>query len=97
MCDWSSDVCSSDLSFPQELSITAGGLDRWSRPLQKSGIAEMPNALARMVRVPTVYCDVKAITVYQHCGGVRWVGRSDERRAGQVCVRKCRSRWWPYH
>src|SRR3546814_6926449 len=74
MCDWSSDVCSSDLSFPQELSITAGGLDRWSRPLPKSGIAETPNALARMVRVPTVYCDVKAMTVYQNCGGVRWVG-----------------------
>src|SRR3546814_4099118 len=23
--------------------------------------------------------------------------RSAERRAGTACVRKCRSRWWPYH
>src|SRR3546814_3146226 len=23
--------------------------------------------------------------------------RSDERRVGKECVRKCRSRWWPYN
>src|SRR3546814_4072843 len=25
------------------------------------------------------------------------VGRSEERRVGKECVRKCRSRWSPYH
>src|SRR3546814_18146722 len=24
-------------------------------------------------------------------------GRSDERRGGNACGRKCRFRWWPYH
>src|SRR3546814_17019538 len=23
--------------------------------------------------------------------------RSEERRVGKECVRRCRSRWWPYH
>src|SRR3546814_10347587 len=29
--------------------------------------------------------------------GLFWAMRSDERRAGNECVSKCRSRWSPYH
>src|SRR3546814_8747828 len=81
--DWSSDVCSSDLSF----TYTAGppfadnfsdtladvAMKYWKNDLRTD--ADMPNI------VPTSAADP----------------RSEERRVGKECVRTCRSRWSPYH
>src|SRR3546814_12931798 len=44
-------------------------------------------ALAKKIRKVAVVAGV--------CHG--FIGRSEERRVGQECVSKCRSRWSPYH
>src|SRR3546814_9297860 len=80
--DWSSDVCSSDLS------IAAGGTTSSGRRPRRTrrGTGEIfkhpgpPPLLARLPR-----------------SGSPARGRSEERRVGKECVSTCRSRWSPYH
>src|SRR5260370_31602584 len=82
-CDWSSDVCSSDLPFAPWLS---GPREPFlSHPLPQpshSGVApkgKVADALPKPCRLqPVVYLGGK---------------RSEERRVGK----ECRSRWSPYH
>src|SRR2546430_3314805 len=82
-CDWSSDVCSSDLDclvlqvnsrFPKPRVIQSGQGD-FSMP-------ERPPVLEIVSEVP-----VKREVVFQK------QNRSEERRVGK----ECRSRWSPYH
>src|SRR3546814_2007633 len=85
--DWSSDVCSSDLSSsadgcsaPPRSSLihhTDGGMlpfaDDRHRETQRDQLREFaPRTTKRS-------------------------GRSEERRVGKECVSTCRSRWSPYH
>src|SRR2546430_11517959 len=81
-CDWSSDVCSSDL-WDEEAServvinrVTALGLVR---------IATNPAAMGgRALSIPDAWAEYHRI---------RALPRSEERRVGK----ECRSRWSPYH
>src|SRR3546814_3330704 len=80
--DWSSDVCSSDLTeapvhgpgtgrrFPVLLARRALGFRGFSRPLPLDHHRAQDRQL---------------------------VERSEERRVGKECVSTCRSRWSPYH
>src|SRR5260221_6414731 len=83
LCDWSSDVCSSDL--PQRGTGAVGVLRlRASPALRASCSAQNDN------------CQRHGMG--GRCGGVRRLGqilraRSEERRVGK----ECRSRWSPYH
>src|SRR2546430_6163337 len=84
-CDWSSDVCSSDLSrhktllaelFPSlrkkaELAYTSFQHIDWNRT--KAYCSEV------LASPPSIWINLK--------------GRSEERRVGK----ECRSRWSPYH
>src|SRR3546814_15825272 len=97
--DWSSDVCSSDLSAEEGRGI---GLD--VRPA-------IPDHLQRHIddddkaqpRDPAVALDIFGEDV----GGDAHQrnrqdetdneNRSEERRVGKECVSTCRYRWWPYH
>src|SRR2546430_6823234 len=82
-CDWSSDVCSSDLRFDdggRDLLCVAHHPD--TRPLD--GVL---GSLREMKA-----CAVAAIEHLEHDGRVVDV-RSEERRVGK----ECRSRWSPYH
>src|SRR5689334_24357030 len=83
-CDWSSDVCSSDLAGSREKSATQlhrvptqkqSELDGtcWLNGVESGGV---PNELPR--------------ARFADPGGT---GRSEERRVGK----ECRSRWWPEH
>src|SRR3546814_9010794 len=80
--DWSSDVCSSDLSArhsccPENLGKRG---DR-SSTSHLSGLAagnDSAKATARTARYSERF-------------------RSEERRVGKECVSPCRSRWSPYH
>src|SRR3546814_2808407 len=84
--DWSSDVCSSDLS--QYVSI------RYTERLSEAGInpsvghtgSAYDNALAE-----TINGLYKTEVIH------RRGPRSEERRVGKECVSTCRSRWSPYH
>src|SRR2546430_6267803 len=84
-CDWSSDVCSSDLaeflarwrSIPAQITVPGGE--------RLGDVAERAwNALTQIVRR---HQEAERILVVSHNF------RSEERRVGK----ECRSRWSPYH
>src|SRR5260370_23173653 len=82
-CDWSSDVCSSDLSSGFSIGVTP-----YSQP-EELGLA-VKLADGKVVIVEKAH--QRYSTVYRN----RFAGqqvRSEERRVGK----ECRSRWSPYH
>src|SRR5256886_8112393 len=84
-CDWSSDVCSSDLS------------DRGGYLAQRSieFLARQLQALVRQ-RGKELYRPLSQVSTSIRSAWVKaWScsGRSEERRVGK----ECRSRWSPYH
>src|SRR3546814_14068119 len=99
--DWSSDVCSSDLSSVLEERESVSCLVKQPQP------AQAPQ--------DTILNIGFQLTGFQGHFGVRqgrevWIedfhniqrratfsGRSEERRVGKECVSTCRSRWSPYH
>src|SRR5260370_30690322 len=82
-CDWSSDVCSSDLeSLLLELSLTI------EEELKQKAFAE---AIGAVYAAQDAFQSkiVKLIEEYE----TECARRSEERRVGK----ECRSRWSPYH
>src|SRR3546814_5762011 len=84
--DWSSDVCSSDLSLSfwcpgdsSECSGRALALQPESRRAAGPGTAWPRSSWQHLRRAP------------------KPIIRSEERRVGKECVSTCRSRWSPYH
>src|SRR5688572_31218325 len=82
-CDWSSDVCSSDL--------TGGSLQGCEKKLSLSvpfdnepntPVAKVTNTVKKNNRM-----------IFFHPAKVLFQSRSEERRVGK----ECRSRWLPYH
>src|SRR5690242_20857462 len=81
-CDWSSDVCSSDLAVPREVLIEQV-LARILRP-----------EVAHVVQVARAVDEDHRCTVRPRAEILRSVDvRSEERRVGK----ECRSRWSPCH
>src|SRR3546814_10994553 len=85
--DWSSDVCSSDLASPAELSCLPSAI------ASSSGI-EKSTCIGSNWRI--VVSKVLAVTKLP-LETARSPVRSEERRVGKECVSTCRSRWSPYH
>src|SRR3546814_7271126 len=95
--DWSSDVCSSDLSAGDTLvgriaADAAGGgndyLHSYRLARERRRLARLPDRRGRdRARARTVGPAIAA-----GAGA-----RSEERRGGKECVSTCRSRWSPYH
>src|SRR2546427_12635171 len=82
-CDWSSDVCSSDLGSVNIAIGKAKTALNFKRPTK---------ALEDLVAGGRqVFLALEGITPLQ--GGLPVVARSEERRVGK----ECRSRWSPYH
>src|SRR3546814_14488457 len=97
--DWSSDVCSSDLAveeaspgifeLPEEerrAAVRAKGYELQLRDQQRA--LEMFNT-----HFDVWFSELSLHEEGQEDGGVPH--RSEERRVGKECVRKCRSRWSP--
>src|SRR3546814_12741421 len=83
--DWSSDVCSSDLpAFGLDIAIGVIALDQ-----QCGGLD--PRLFAGLI---FDRFDLEATLLGP--AGVHTQQRSEERRVGKECVRKCRSRWATY-
>src|SRR3546814_3162825 len=83
--DWSSDVCSSDLTVEQAIAAAASS----SRiALAIAG----DDASGYRAVLPATALDMPARVWL-----VLFDGRSEERRVGKECVSTCRSRWSPYH
>src|SRR3546814_17653706 len=93
--DWSSDVCSSDLSDPdlKALRLNAVRLSESGSPTQMTTAAEIiplidSEAARRVADKPTAVKKPRAPAKKK---------RSEERRVGNECVSTCRSRWSPHH
>src|SRR5260370_3751127 len=85
-CDWSSDVCSSDLA------AGAGGHGAAHEEHAKEGALHMSSAQA--ARVPRgENADLQRSRRTQSDTSIAVGARSEERRVGK----ECRSRWSPYH
>src|SRR3546814_5874285 len=89
--DWSSDVCSSDLSATGTANAASAscaptegaGYDRWNAE-RTGGYAGPATARGEPASHAIVAQDADR-------------SRSEERRVGKECVSTCRSRWPPYH
>src|SRR3546814_11620961 len=97
--DWSSDVCSSDLSH--------SSVERVIGPDATVTLDFALNRLVGLIDRLVVYPEMMQRNLDQ-LGGVVFSQhvllaltqagmRSEERRAGQECVSTCRSRWSPSH
>src|SRR3546814_15374461 len=100
--DWSSDVCSSDLSVPEthhgarHVAIIMDGNGRWAK---KRHLPRVAGHRAGVEAVRTIVraagdLGVEAMTLYAF-SSENW--RSEERRVGKECVSPCRARLSPEH
>src|SRR3546814_15681923 len=95
--DWSSDVCSSDLSAPLILA------DLWKEAGLPDGVWNVVNGDKEAVDALLQHPDVPAISFVGSTPVGEYIyrqgtsHRSEERRVGKECVSTCRSRWSPYH
>src|SRR3546814_16134255 len=82
--DWSSDVCSSDLT-------AIAFSNAWRVRIWRG-------RTSRRIAAPSASADRAALSVFS-ASSAAMVGeyRSEERRFGKDRVRQCRSRWLPYH
>src|SRR3546814_12691550 len=97
--DWSSDVCSSDLSstarsttignYRQNCALPAGLCGRI--PIQKCCSKQFCTSGGKQRWLVSVACSRSL------CSKLNLADRSEERRVGKECVSTCRSRWSPYH
>src|SRR3546814_3176153 len=81
--DWSSDVCSSDLT---RITLCSTVVDYTCIDAAQPFRADPPRRRQQMGVV------VAMVALATWC-----VDRSEERRVGKECVSTCRSRWSPYH
>src|SRR3546814_16707969 len=105
--DWSSDVCSSDLSRQDPGAAAQDGLRRAAgphgRPVARPGAADLGAArgLGKTIQKEFWLMDeTVAARIKQEIDDnqvVLFMKRSEERRVGKECVSTCRSRWSPYH
>src|SRR3546814_11249388 len=97
--DWSSDVCSSDLTDQAEA-------ERGGNQIQQHGhgrssqdaAAPPPRPQSRRRALSTTTRDEPDMAAAAISGVAKpAIARSEERRVGKECVSKCRTRWSPYH
>src|SRR3546814_12109704 len=102
--DWSSDVCSSDLVFLQDVTIARRGrhiLQEYTvDPLNFLQAAQLMTPSPETL--PNTMTIAETVRYFQETARHRSVpvvdaDRSEERRVGKECVRTCRSRWSPAH
>src|SRR3546814_15826958 len=96
--DWSSDVCSSDLTVPyaHDLNPYLPTLAVGATLVLVGYLGELDPALNTTAMVLQ-----RKSVAGSLIGGIaetqELLDRSEERRVGKECVSTCRSRWSPYH
>src|SRR3546814_21160603 len=77
----------SGLAFTSLHGYFAYGISKWGvRGMTRLGAKELSPDNIRVVTVTTGAIETQSL-----------VTRSEERSVGKECVRRCRSRWSPYH
>src|SRR3546814_12304135 len=87
--DWSSDVCSSDLTVFMVLPTSTQPADA------VRDLVATTRALAEQLNAEVFDANRQVFTA--EAQRVLMAERSEERRVGKECVSTCRSRWSPYH
>src|SRR3546814_18906859 len=104
--DWSSDVCSSDLSTGERLALLGGGVADLASgfvnfliPALGKVVVAMGAWIASLARASIMLARNIAATIAQRIAMIAGAiaTRSEERRVGKECVRTCRCRGSPYH
>src|SRR3546814_16777461 len=105
--DWSSDVCSSDLSRGLRgkplagafLAVLAAASREFRGALQGFVLQRLQGLGEGLAHVRAALRIDQPVLLHQvqGLGHVRLHPRSEERRVGKECVSSCRSRWAPYH
>src|SRR3546814_11093005 len=94
--DWSSDVCSSDLTQQNAQALIQKGLHLWGPSEGDQACGD--NGPGRMLEPLEIV--ERVIQLFSHdslAGRKVVITRSEERRVGKECVSTCRSRWSTYH
>src|SRR3546814_13523254 len=101
--DWSSDVCSSDLTEDDETHIDRTDLGL-SAPARRLRVDFEPYGRQESAAPGRTHLEhaQRARTGSRsgdrrHARAVAAAARSEERRVGKEWVSQCRSRWWPNH
>src|SRR3546814_4001676 len=92
--DWSSDVCSSDLSRD---ACPLGRIEANSKNHDILGGLDLMATFASVAEIELPENDREGQPIIFDSYDMSPVLRSDERRVGKECVSTCRSRWSPYH
>src|SRR3546814_14168304 len=99
--DWSSDVCSSDLSFLEDLDSTNGtqvnGKTITKHPLSHGDVITIGRNTLKYEAEASAGDDFEKTMILKPGQYGAAFERSEERRVGKECVSTCRSRWSPYH
>src|SRR3546814_12193855 len=93
--DWSSDVCSSDLSESSlDLAITGDGFFAVKPSIGGAQVNYTRNG-SFLVDADRYVVDGQGshVQIYPVDGSGNVIARSEERRVGKECVSTCRSRW----
>src|SRR3546814_13203989 len=97
--DWSSDVCSSDLSERAALAAERAKLAEM-KPYRKTNSPSTRQAVRRTLRTALNSAIAHQLITFNPASHVELEPgkrRSEERRVGKECVSTCRYRWSPYH
>src|SRR3546814_16183816 len=99
--DWSSDVCSSDLTFgiskAEGLEVLAGQWRVTRIAWQRAGISDIAPVIFPRANVPLDVFGHRQALLLPGANVDVIASRSAARRVGQGCVSTCRSRWSPDH
>src|SRR3546814_15470826 len=103
--DWSSDVCSSDLTDKMLLMMNPGdavqeGIETGEMVIAHNERGSVEFKLKCSEKVPPGIVVTEGVWWIKHAPGARSINaltaRSEERRGGKECVSPCRYRWTPY-
>src|SRR3546814_15154382 len=94
--DWSSDVCSSDLTLSYLTNGLGWAADYVSLYDEKAGTIDVQGWVTLSNSTGTTFDEAKTLLV-AGTPSTSGASRSEERRVGKECVSTCRSRWSPYH
>src|SRR3546814_19229976 len=97
--DWSSDVCSSDLSnylWDQSAALYEHALKLWEGLSQDLNYNVMFSQRG-VLNLAHNQHDLRETWRRVHANRLTGIDRSEERRVGKECVSPCRSRLSPYH
>src|SRR3546814_13663738 len=96
--DWSSDVCSSDLSTRWVGSDSQESAEYVGLELLHVGKVLLAEGPQRLVPLLEVLRELHVgAGIIPEAITHKTSQRSEERRVGKECVSTCRSRWSPYH